>query len=710
MPTLEDLRDIRLQKVTKLKQLGINPYPATSKKDVANGTVKDAFDAYNGKTVSLTGRLMSLREHGNLVFGDLQDQSGSIQLFIKKGTIKDTQKETQIIGFSDLDLIDVGDFLEATGEITKTSAGEISILVNTLRIITKSLRPLPDKHEGIKDPEIIFRRRYLDLTMNPESREIFRRKAKFWEVNRSFLTKHGFMEVETPVLEHVTGGADARPFVTHMNALSQDFYLRISTELYQKRLIGGGFEKVFTIGPNFRNEGISDEHLPEYHQVEWYWAYANYKDNMTLVRDMFREIAKQVYGKTVFTKGEHTFDLNDEWKEIDYGVTIKERLSIDIFADSNEKMTQVLKKQGIVLEGAINRSRLIDNLWKVIRKTVSGPAFLINEPKFMSPLSKSIPENPELTERFHVLLAGSELGNGYSELNDPIDQFERFKEQQLARNAGDDEAQMMDIDFVEMLEYGMPPTSGYGHSERVFWFLEGVTAREGTLFPHLRHHVSDQSKKIYGFTDRSEPNIRQSEANPTNPEAVPDGFSVESARKLLHDHVTNENLRRHCYAVGFVMRALAARFGGNPQVWEIVGILHDSDWEETKDTPEEHTKKTLQWLQEVHITEGPIVRAIQSHNRKFTELAEIDGIMEWSLETCDELTGFIVAVALTRPDKKLSSVSVDSVLKKWKTKEFAKAVDRAHIEQCKEKLGISLQEFISVALTAMQQESDQLGL
>lgn len=708
MPTLEDLRDIRLEKVKKLRNLGIDPYPASSIKDAANGDVTAQFDIYKGRVLSLTGRLMSLREHGNLVFGDITDQSGTIQLFIKKDTLEPTSSENQNIGFSDLSLVDVGDFLQVTGEVTKTTAGEISILVQQLKILTKSLRPLPDKHEGLKDPETIFRRRYLDLTVNPERKEVFKRKAKFWEVNRHFLKDHGFMEVETPVLEHVTGGADARPFVTHMNALSQDFYLRISTELYQKRLIGGGYEKVYTIGPNFRNEGISDEHLPEYHQVEWYWAYADYRQNMALVKEMFRTIGKEVFGKTVFTKGEHTFDLNDEWVEIDYGLTIKEKLGVDIFADTDQAMIAALKKQGIVLQGAVNRSRLIDNLWKVIRKTIAGPAFLINEPKFMSPLSKSIPEKPELTQRFHVILAGSELGNGYSELNDPIDQFERFMEQQAARNEGDDEAQMLDIDFVEMLEYGMPPTSGYGHSERVFWYLEGVTAREGTLFPHLRHAVSDQTKAIYGLSQKTVQSVQPKKQMIT--ETLPEGLTVASAKEMLELHVENQNLRRHCFAVGYVMRSLAEHLGGNPDVWEVLGILHDSDWEITKDTPEEHTKKTLHWLAQQGVTQGPIVRALMSHNRKLTQLADIDGVMEWALETCDELTGFIVAVALTRPSKLLADVTVESVLKKWKTKEFAKAVDRAHIEQCERELGIALPDFIGLALRAMQKHHQELGL
>lgn len=294
------------------------------------------------------------------------------------------------------------------------------------------------------------------------------------------------MEVETPVLEQVTGGADARPFATHMNALDQDFYLRISTELYQKRLIGGGFEKIYTLGPNFRNEGIDDEHLPEYYQLEWYWAYADYRDNMRLVKEMFRFIGLEVYGKTKFAKGEHSFDLADEWEEIDYADRIADRLGIDIFKDEDKKMAAAIAKAGVGLAGKVDRQRLVDNLWKIARRDISGPAFLVNVPKFMSPLAKSKKEAPELTERFQAIIAGSELGNGYSELNDPVDQLERFREQQAAREAGDEEAQMMDLDFVEMLEYGMPPTSGYGHSERIFWTLEGVSGREATLFPQLK--------------------------------------------------------------------------------------------------------------------------------------------------------------------------------------------------------------------------------
>ena len=486
---IDEILAERRRKIEELTRLGIDLYPARSQKDAANGEVVANFPKYEGKSLNLTGRIVSWREHGKLTFGHLYDQSGKIQLFIRAEAIEPTSREKQVLGFGDLKLLDVGDFIQVFGEIVKTKTGEVSVLAATIKLLTKSLRPLPEKWAGIRDPETAFRKRYLDLLMSPEKKERFERKARFWEANRKFMKDHGFIEVETPVLETTVGGADARPFVTHMNALDQDFYLRISTELYEKRLLAGGFEKIYTLGPKFRNEGMDDEHLPEYYQLEWYWAYADYHDGMKFVKEMYRYVAREVYGRTKFTSRGMTYDLADEWEEIDYAKVIKEKLGVDIFSSTDGAMMKVVKAKGLKLGGDINRARLIDNLWKLVRKDIAGPAFLTNEPKFMSPLAKSKPENPEVTERFHVIIAGSEIGNGYSELNNPVDQRARLTEQQKAREEGDEEAQMMDPDFVEMLEYGMPPTCGWGHSERLFWFLEDVSGREGTLFPPLRKLV-----------------------------------------------------------------------------------------------------------------------------------------------------------------------------------------------------------------------------
>lgn len=490
---LQGQRLKRIEKVNQLRDLGIDPYPARTKKEYDNQYILDNFEKLNGQKTCLAGRIVKWREHGKVIFADILDQTCKIQFYIRQDLIQE-DLSNGYLGWDKLYLIDTADFVEVCGTITKTKTGEISLEVEKIKILTKALRGIPSE---LADKEQKFRRRYLDLILNSESQKLFKRKAAFFKANRDFLISKGFIEVDIPVLEHVTGGADARPFVTHHNDLDQDFFLRISTELNQKRLIGGGYEKIFTIGPNFRNEGLSDEHLQEYQQIEWYWAYADYRKNMELVRDLYRYIAQTVYNKSQFTTRGHTFDLQAEWQEIDYVQIIKDRFDIDIFTSSDEQILNIVKENNIKLDGAINRNRLIDNLWKLIRKTISGPAFLLNEPKFMSPLAKSKLEDTRLTERFHVILAGSELGNGYSEINDPQDQLQRFVEQQKLREGGDDEAQMMDIDFIEMLEYGMPPTSGWGHSERLFWFLENVTAREGTLFPQLKFELANTTKKIY---------------------------------------------------------------------------------------------------------------------------------------------------------------------------------------------------------------------
>lgn len=501
---MQIMREERLAKMNQLRDMGIPPYPPRSQKDLPNQEVIDRFDELQGQTLSLTGRILSMRIHGQLAFYDIEDYSGQIQLYIRTDALEATNIEQQTLGFDDLTLLDTGDFIQATGLVTKTKSGQISLKPSQIRLLTKSLRPLPNQHDLAKDRDVIFRRRYVDLATNKAQRELFARKAKFWQATREYLQQQGFIEVEVPVLEHVTGGADAQPFTTHMNALDQQFFMRISTELYQKRLIGGGFEKIYTFGPNFRNEGLSDEHLTEFYQIEWYWAYADYRDNMKLTQNLFRYVAQQVYGRTKFTSRGHTFDFADEWEQISYPDIINERFGIDIFSTPDEEILSTLKEQQVKLPGAINRNRLIDNLWKLIRKDLPGPAFLINEPAFMSPLSKSRPDRPELTERYHAIIAGSELANGYSELNDPLEQLDRFRNQQAQRDAGDDEAQMLDIDYVEMLEFGMPPTSGHGHSERLFWYLEDITAREGTLFPALKHKLEKLTRDIYGIEQPEE--------------------------------------------------------------------------------------------------------------------------------------------------------------------------------------------------------------
>ena len=300
-----------------------------------------------------------------------------------------------------------------------------------------------------------------------------------------------------PVLEHTTGGADANPFVTHMDALDQDFYLRISHELPLKRLLGAGFEKVYDVGPRFRNENYSDEHLPEHVAMEWYWAYANWRDGMKFQEGMFKHVLEQTFGSLQFKINNIDVDMSKDWEVWDYATVIKDRYGIDVYDSSLDEVKKALADNKLEVEKTENRARGIDKLWKNIRKDVAGPVWLINTPLFISPLAKANPEDNRVVERFQAVIAGSELSNGFSELNDPVDQLNRFTEQQKMRDDGDDEAMMLDIDYIEMLEYGMPPACGLGFSERVFWVFEGVSAREGVPFPQLRHEIDETTKAVY---------------------------------------------------------------------------------------------------------------------------------------------------------------------------------------------------------------------
>lgn len=700
MATLKELRQERIKKLEKLKDMGFNPYPPHAQKDIANAKIVKDFEKLEGDILNVTGRILSKRTHSQLCFMDLHDFSGKIQLYIKEDELPKTNPQNQEIGFSDLDLLDIGDFVQAEGEVTKTKTGEVSILVKRLMLLTKSIRPLPDKHEGLKDTDTIYRRRYLDLAINPDRREFFVRKSKFWETCRNFLKSKGFIEVETPILEHITGGADAKPFITHHDSLDQQFYLRISTELYLKRLIGGGFEKIYTFGPNFRNEGLSDEHLQEFMDIEWYWAYADYRDNMKLVEELFKHAAKEVYGKTKFTKDNYEFDLGGKWEVIKYDEIIKDKFGIDVFDSSDKEILEVLKKHKVQLPGTINRNRLIDNLWKLIRKDVSGPAFLINQPKFISPLAKSLPENEDLTERFQVIIAGSELGNGYTELNDPFDQLERFKDQQKAREAGDEEAQMLDIDYVEMLEYGMPPTSGYGQSERVFWFLENVTAREGVFFPQMRYKVDEITKEIYQDIDfEDDKPAPEFESSTKVPDKI--DFNPSQAKKLLDEMVNDDYQKLHALMVGEALKHYAKEFGEDENLWYMTGLLHDLDY---FNHPDDHPKHELEWFKKWDFPQD-MIHAISAHAFKRTG-EEPKTILAAALLATDELSGLLYAYSLMRPEG-FSGMKVKSAKKKFKDKSFAKKVDREEIKYGVEKFKKELSEHVEFLIKVFN-EMDEL--
>ncbi len=482
MSTIDEIKEARLKKLDLLKSKGVDPHPANSLREFSLVHVINNFtDLENSKESHwIAGRIMSMRGQGAIIFITLFDGTASFQGLLKKDVLGDEK-----LGFFN-DVVDIGDFIEIYGTFFVTKRGEKTCEVTDWRMLTKTLAPLPEKWHGITDDDERYRKRYLDVLMNADLRELLEKKSKFWKATRDFMLAEGFLEVETPTLEVTTGGAEARPFKTHHNDYDMPVYLRISVgELWQKRLMAAGFPKTFEIGRVYRNEGSSPDHLQEFTNMEFYWAYADYKKGMELVEKMYRYIAQEVFGTTKFSVRGHEFDLADTWPRIDYRDTVKEKTGIDTLSATLEEMESKAKELGIKYEGQ-NRERLIDTLWKYCRKTISGPAFLVHHPKIVSPLSKSLPENPDLTERFQPLIAGSELGNGFSELNDPVDQRERFELQQQLIERGDDEAMMPEWEFVEMLEHGMPPTCGFGFGERLFAVLAGQSIRETVMFPLMK--------------------------------------------------------------------------------------------------------------------------------------------------------------------------------------------------------------------------------
>ncbi len=497
MANLKELRDERLRKLANLNGLGVNPYPASSVRTHDIDNILSNFNELENNEVTTVGRIVSIRKFGKIAFIVIKQDGNEIQLFWRRDESAEADRSNSELLISDISLLDPGDFVECSGKVIKTQTGEISIEVDKFRILTKSLRPMPTKQDGFTNKEERFRRRYVDMNVNEEVRQTFIRRSKFWKFTREFLDDNGFIEINTPVLEHTTGGADANPFVTHMDALDQDFYLRISQELPLKRLLGGGYEKVYDIGPRFRNENYSDEHLPEHIAMEWYWAYADWRDGMNFMEEMYKFVIEKTFGKLQFKIEDFDIDLSGKWEEWDYSEVINKHYGINPLNCTIEEVKKALKDNKLEVEKTENIARGIDKLWKNIRKEVAGPVWLINTPLYISPLAKINKDNPQTVQRFQPIISGSELGNGFTELNDPLDQLNRFKEQQNMRDAGDDEAMMLDIDFVEMLEYGMPPACGWGYTERVFWVLEGVSAREGVPFPQLRHEIDEVTKTIY---------------------------------------------------------------------------------------------------------------------------------------------------------------------------------------------------------------------
>ena len=482
---LNQLLQIRRDKLNKLKEEGKNPFEIRKfNRTHTSQEIKDHYEELEGKDVTIAGRMMAKRIMGKASFCHIQDGEGRIQSYV---SINELGEES----YKQFKEDDIGDIIGITGFVFKTKTGEISIHAKEVTLLSKSLRPLPEKFHGLKDTDLRYRQRYVDLIMNPEVKNTFLTRIQLLKTIRSILDEKGYLEVETPILNTIAGGATARPFITHHNALDIDMYLRIANELYLKRLIVGGFEKVYEMGRMFRNEGMDIKHNPEFTNIELYAAYEDYNDMMNITEELISKTAEKVLGTTKITYQGTEIDLTPSWKRISMIDAIKEVTSVDFNEiHSDEEAKQVADNLKVELDPLkLTRGEIINQVFEAkVEETLIQPTFVYDYPVEVSPLTKRKPSDPRLTERFELFIGGREYANAYSELNDPIDQYERFKKQVEAREAGDEEANMMDDDFIMALEYGMPPTGGLGIGiDRLIMLLtDSASIRDVLLFPTMK--------------------------------------------------------------------------------------------------------------------------------------------------------------------------------------------------------------------------------
>ena len=692
MAAIDELRKARLRKLEELRKKGIDPYPAAIKRGQRLADAKKMA----GREVAVAGRLMAIRGQGKISFADIFDGSGKLQIVFKSDALN--KKVSDL-----LSLIDIGDFVAVQGKVGKTEAGEISVFASDFQIITKTLHPLPDKWYGLKDIEERYRKRYLDMLLNPEVNNRLVSRSQVITAIRNFLDSRGFIEVETPTLQPVYGGGFARPFTTHHNSLEADFYLRISDEMYLKRLIVGGIEKVYEITKVFRNEGFDRDHNPEFTMFEAQIAYQDYRYGMDIIEEIIEYSAQKVFGKTSFTYQGIEMDVKRPWPHYTMVEAIRKFVGLDPLQwktlKEAKKVIKTLKIAPLKLANLDKISTWGEAIAFVFEETVEEqlvqPTIVYDYPIEISPLAKKCAD-PRFTQRFEMFAFGSELGNNYSELNDPLDLTKRFVEEKKREEAGFEEAHQTDYDYLEAIEHGFPPTCGIaiGIDRLVMLFTDSKNIKEVIAFPTLRPELASKIKLTL-----KKKSVKKQKL----------GFTRKEAWELLNENMKNQNLIRHCLSVEAVMRALAKHFHEDEELWGIAGLLHDGDYEKTKDSPERHTLEMANWLKEKGVNNQELLNVILSHNYAHTGQNAPKSNLEWSLYCCDELTGLIVAVALVK-DKKLANVTTESVMNKFPVKHFAAGVHREQIKMCREKLGINLEEFIAIALSAMQKISADLHL
>ena len=533
-PSLSEILQVRRDKLKALQDAGRNPFEQTRfARSAYSADIKEDFEAYDGKTLQAAGRIMSKRGMGKAIFCDIQDDRGQIQLYVRKDAVSEQE-------FADFRKYDIGDIIGVSGYAFKTKTGEISIHVQQVTLLSKSLRPLPEKFHGMTNMELRYRQRYVDLIMNPESKRNFQIRSQFVAYLRRYLDGLGFMEVETPVLSPIAGGATARPFITHHNTLDIDMYMRIATELHLKRLIVGGIERVYEVGRIFRNEGMDTKHNPEFTTCELYQAYTNLDGMMDILEGILSGAAKEILGTYQLQWLGHDVDLTPSWRRVTMADAVKDVTGADFMAiiGDADAAVALAKSVGVDMDNVAHTwgNALYETFDQKVEATLIQPTFITMYPVEVSPLAKRSPEQPALTERYEMFICGCEMGNAFSELNDPIDQYQRFKAQAEKRAHGDEEANMMDEDFVMALEYGMPPTGGLGFGiDRCAMLLCGASSiRDVILFPTM--------KPLNGVKDENGVSSEAVEAPKAEPEKI--DFSKVEIEPLFKDFVDFETFSK----------------------------------------------------------------------------------------------------------------------------------------------------------------------
>ncbi len=698
---------IRLKKAEELRASGMTPYAATFPRSHRLAQARNAPDDTN---VSVAGRVMLLRDMGKMTFATLQDETGRLQIAFKKNEMPEGKYETALA------FIDLGDFIGVGGTRFATKTGEPTVLVKDWMMLSKTLRQPPEKWHGIADQETSWRQRYLDLLSNRETLERFQKRSLFLKLLREFYWSKDFVEVETPVLVNAASGALAKPFVTHHEAYDMDVFLRIAPETYLKECLVGGFDRVFEVARCFRNEGLDPSHLQDFTMVEHYASYWDYTHNMAFTEELFSTILKELLGTLKLSIHDREgklqeVDFTPPWPKVSIRDSIKGSCQIDINEfDSKGALVEAINKKHLRLEvdlEDLSFGSIIDQLYKkVSRPKILGPLFLTEHPIELSPLARKNDANSRLTDRFQLVIGGWEIVNAYSELIDPVDQNKRFEDQSKSAAAGDSEAHRKDDDFVKALEYGCPPCSGWGMGVDRFVALitQQTNLRDMVLFPLMKPM---EVRGVPPGTDAKTAKKGTTKSLPS--QASTYAHLLPAAHTLLMKHA--DKTRAHLLATGAVMEKLASRFNGDPATWKVVGYLHDLDWDHLEKDLEQHCGTTLEQLLSEIGSPKELLEDIRSHYaEKYGDAHPLDSWLRRSLYAVDELTGFIIAVTLVRPSKKLADVEVSSVKKKLKDKTFAAQVSREQIKKCEELLSIPLDEFISLALDAMKSVATDLGL